>query len=108
MDRVIAVDWRLGAVATVIALQVAIPLVGLLDPPARFAFQMYSGRGQVDVVITDRYGDELPFDPTAMIAGFRPELDWTKHLPALLCQETPDAYSIRVIQEDREVTRTCD
>ena len=107
MDRVRA-DWRLGAIVVVIALQIAIPLAGLFDPPARFSFQMYSGRGQVDVVITDRAGDELRFDPGSTIAGFRPDLNWTKHLPAYLCQEVAGAYTVKVAQNDHEVSRTCD
>jgi hypothetical protein len=107
MDGVRVADWRLYALLAVIALQVAVPLIGLLDPPTRFSFQMYSGRGQVDVVILDRNGDHLPFDAGTTIAGFRPELDWTGRLPAYLCREVPGARTVTVRQNDDEVTETC-
>ena len=109
MDAVRTARWRLWVLGAVIGLQVAVPAAALLfkEPPARFAFPMYSGQGQVDVVIKDADGRELPFDSTT-IAGFRPEIDWVHYLPAHLCGVVPGAHSVTVSQSDRESSLTCD
>jgi hypothetical protein len=98
------------AVVGVVALQVAVPLVALYlqDPPARFAFTMYSAQGQVDVLIEDADGRALAFDSDSTIAGFRPELNWVDHLPQHLCQVVAGAHVVTVSQKGRERRLTCD
>ena len=109
IDRMRKSDWRLRAVVAVIALQVAVPLVALFgEPPTRFGFHMYSGQGRVEVEIRDRDGELLPFDSNATIAGFRPEIDWVRHLPAQLCREVAGAHVVTVVQHGREGSLTCD
>jgi hypothetical protein len=104
-----ATDWRLRALVVVIGLQVAIPLVAFFgEPPSRFGFHMYSGQGQVDVEIRDRDGDLLPFDSSSTVAGFRPEIDWVRYLPAQLCRTVPGAHKVTVVQNGRESRLTCD
>jgi hypothetical protein len=109
IERMRTADWRLRALVVVIALQIAIPLVAFFgEPPSRFGFHMYSGQGQVDVEIRDRKGEVVPFDYTAAVASFRPEIDWGRYLPAQLCREAPGAHVVTVVQHGRQSSLTCD
>jgi hypothetical protein len=98
------------ALMAVIGLQVAVPLFAMLfqEPPARFAFPMYSGQGLVDVVIQDAHGKEVPFEAGTVIAGFRPELNWVDHLPEYLCRAVPTAHTVTVVQKGRTSRLICD
>jgi hypothetical protein len=101
---------KAAAVMAVIGLQVAVPAIAMLtdDPPAKFAFPMYSGQGQVVVEIEDADGRELPFVSSTAIAGFRPEIDWYEHLPAHLCRTVEGAHTVTVTQKGHESRLTCD
>lgn len=101
--------WRAYAIAGVIAVQVAVPLVALFDdPPTRFGFQMYSAVGGTDVSVRDDSGHKLPFDPATVLAGqLRPEVDWTRRLPERVCAAVPQAHTVTVRRPHQERTVTC-
>jgi hypothetical protein len=100
---------KAAAIMAVIGLQLAVPAIAMLtdDPPARFAFTMYSGQGQVVVLIQDADGQEVPFDSKTAIAGMRAQIDWYDHLPSYLCRTVPDAQTVTVSQKGHESRLTC-
>ena len=50
----------------------------------------------------------LPFDSDTTVAGYRPQIDWGRHLPAYLCREVAGAHVVTVVQHGRESSLTCD
>ena len=100
----------IAAVSTVIAVQIAVPLVALiLPPPQKFGFQMYSGLGGVTVSVVDDQGDLQEIRDVERIVGkVRPDIDWLPTLPEAVCIAVPDAAQVRVEQSGRERSVECD
>jgi hypothetical protein len=100
---------KVAVVVAAIGLQVAVPAFAMLtdDPPAKFAFPMYSGKGITVVEIRDADGRELPFDSEAAVSGYRPEIDWYQYLPAHLCRTVPGAHTVTVTQKGHESRLAC-
>jgi hypothetical protein len=98
------------AICAVVAAQVAVPAVALLDePPTRFGFQMYSAMGEVTVEAVDARGEPVDVAPETLVAGtLRPDADWTGVLPERVCDAVPEASSVTVTQPDNRRTVTCD
>jgi hypothetical protein len=91
-------------VGLAIAAQVAVPAVAAIDdPPTRFGFQMYDGRGgppEVSVIGAD--GVETPLKLTSVIASSgRPDIDVASRLPAYLCSTRPQITAVRVQKPGR-------
>ena len=97
------------AVLVVIALQIAIPLVALLQPPPqKFGFQMYSGLGAVTATIIDEDGAEQTITEFDQLVGkYRPDTDWLPLLPEALCESNGDAVEVRVEQSGRVRSVEC-
>ncbi|MCD5344945.1 hypothetical protein [Agromyces sp. S2-1-8] len=97
------------AVIAVIFLQVAIPLVALLQPPPqKFGFQMYSGLGAVTATVTGSDGHEHSFEGIDDLVGkYRPDTDWLPRLPEAICAAVPDAASVTVEQSGRVRSIEC-
>lgn len=75
-------------VLLVMVLQVAVPLTALVLPekPHRLGWQMYSGLGAGTIVVTGTHGEAIDVNWDDILAkGWRPELDWSRHLPEVLC-----------------------
>ena len=98
------------AIFVVIALQVAIPLVALLQPPPqKFGFQMYSGLGAVTATVVDAEGGERPFVEIDRIAAkYRPDTNWLPLLPEAVCASEPDVVSVTVEQSGRSRSIRCE
>ena len=98
------------AVLVVIALQIAIPLVALLQPPPqRFGFQMYSGLGAVIATVVDADGTEQTVTEFDDVLGkYRPDIDWLLLLPQALCESNSDAVEVRVEQSGQVRSMECD
>ncbi|HEY9324276.1 MAG TPA: hypothetical protein VIP50_05045 [Agromyces sp.] len=98
------------AIFVVIALQVAVPLVALLQPPPqKFGFQMYSGLGAVTATVIDTEGDERPFVEIDRIAAkYRPDTNWLPLLPEAVCAAEHDVVSVTVEQSGRSRSIRCD
>jgi len=98
------------AVLGVIALQVAIPLVALLQPPPqKFGFQMYSGLGAVTATVVDADGTaQTVTEFEQVMAKYRPDTDWLPLLPEALCESYTDGVSVRVEQSGRVRSIECD
>ena len=101
--------WRAVAVLAVVLLQFTVPLIALITPdkPNRLGWQMYSGVGTYDVVVTDPQGEvvDVPWDDVLPRAR-RAELDWTRHLPEHLCRHLEEPR-ITVTVGLRSRTVTC-
>ncbi|MGC5077126.1 hypothetical protein [Agrococcus sp. DT81.2] len=97
-ERQRRLQWIL--VAVIIA-QIAVPAIALTqEKPARFGFQMYSGYGEGSITVLDDGGREIDVDMGALLPrALRPELDWTRHVPAHLCAEVPRAATV-VVEQD--------
>jgi len=56
------------------------------NKPNRLGWQMFSGVGERDLVVTGADGQVLkvPWE-LVLPKGMRPELDWTRNLPEHLC-----------------------
>lgn len=82
----------------VVAVQVAVPVVALVNAPAQYGFQMYSGRDWTGIEVLDADGEkiEVPFE--TYIAHIRPDIDWTKRLPEYLCEHVPGAAKVKVVR----------
>lgn len=99
-------------VAAVIVLQAAVPTVALIWPekPNRLGWQMYSGIGtgaDEDFSIVGQDGAEIEVDWGEVRAKpRRPELDWTRHLPEAICDQS-DAIQVTVTNSGRTRTVTC-
>ena len=92
----------------VIALQLAVPVVALLnDPPGRFGFQMYSGLGGVQATVVNAAGHTRSVDLEQVAAEPRPELDWTARLPEYLCSTVDDARMVHVHQSSSSRSLRC-
>ncbi|WP_232499652.1 hypothetical protein [Agromyces humatus] len=98
-----------AAVLVVIALQIAIPLVALLQPPPqKFGFQMYSGLGAVTATVIDVDGREHTVTEFDQLMGkYRPDIDWLPLLPEALCESFIDAVDVRVEQSGRVRSIEC-
>lgn len=96
-------------VVTLVVLQFLVPAVALVlpDKPNRLGWQMYSGMGQDDVIVVDQNGSavEVPWEDF-LAWPRRIELDWTNHLPELLCERV-DAETLSVTVGRAERTVTC-
>ena len=94
----------------VIALQVAIPLVALMQPPPqKLGFQMYSGLGAVTATVIDANGTEQTLTEFGdIVAKYRPDTDWLPLLPEAICETYPDAGGVRVEQSGRTRSIECD
>lgn len=96
-------------VAAVVGLQVAAPLVALLRPdkPHRLGWQMYSGTGGEEIVVTGADGSpiDIPWADIVVKAP-RPELDWTRHLPEHVCSHV-DQTTVTVTVGDASRTVSC-
>ena len=99
-----------AAVITVIAVQIAVPLVALmLPPPQKFGFQMYSGLGGAAVSVVDDQGDVHELENVEQLVGkVRPDIDWLPTLPEAVCIAVPDAIEVRVEQSGRERSVECE
>ncbi|MCD2443471.1 hypothetical protein LQ757_14415 [Agromyces sp. SYSU K20354] len=97
------------AVLVVIVLQIAIPLVALLQPPPqKFGFQMYSGLGGVTATVVDGDGAERSVtDFDQLVAKYRPDTDWLPLLPEAICDSDADAAEVRVEQSGRVRSIEC-
>lgn len=87
---------RLGVFLSILAIQVAMPVVQLTaDRPARFGWHMFAGvrpglefevrhaDGRVEAVTLEEY-----------VLKLRQEVDLAAHLPAHLCRAIPSAEAI--------------
>jgi hypothetical protein len=94
--------WGARLVAAVIALQVAVPAVALLqEPPARFGFQMYSGYGG-ELTVLDARGDEIDVAFSDLFARYpRPELRWDTYVVEHLCAEVDGSHAVSITQGRR-------
>ena len=103
---------RIGTVAVlvVIALQIAIPLVALLQPPPqKLGFQMYSGLGAVTATVINEDGAvETVTEFGDIVAKYRPDTDWLPLLPEALCESDGDTVEVRVEQSGRIRSIECD
>lgn len=100
--------WRGVAVVAVVVVQFTVPFLALLQPPpTRFGFQMYSGLGGADVRVIDESGESHRVPMERVAANFRPELNWTRHLPEYLCSTWPHAVSIHVRQAEQSRSLSC-
>ena len=100
-----------AAVLAVIALQVAIPSVALLQPPPqKLGFQMYSGAERaITATIIEADGSERPFSAfDEILAKYRPDTNWLPLLPEGLCTYDPEATSVRVEQSGKVRSIECD
>jgi|EndMetStandDraft_8_1072994.scaffolds.fasta_scaffold1032702_2 hypothetical protein len=92
----------------VVAMQLAVPTVATVHGvPSRFGFHMYSGAERLSVTAVDDRGARLSVDVGALVAKVRYELDWTRILPGLVCDELPQARRVVVTSGDRTAGRTC-
>ena len=92
-----------------IALQIAIPLIALLQPPPqKFGFQMYSGLGAVTATIIDADGMEQTVTDFDKLVGKSADTDWLPLLPEALCESNGDAVEVRVEQSGRVRSIECD
>ena len=98
------------AICAVICVQVALPLIALLQPPPQeFGFQMYSALGGVTAITVDADGVEQPFvDLDRILAKDRPEVDWLPSLPEAICEADAAAVSVQVGQSGRIRSIECD
>lgn len=91
-----------------LVLQFTVPLAALVlpDKPNRLGWQMYSGLGVANVLVTDQH--EMPLDVPwgeVLAKSRRPELDWTQHLPEHLCTHLDEPeLTVTVGQRSRTVT----
>ncbi len=96
-------------VLLVLVLQVAVPLTALVLPgkPHRLGWQMYSGLGAGAIVVTDIGGKTIDVLWDDILAkGWRPELDWSRHLPEMLCARLGQEQ-ITVAIGDEKRTLSC-
>lgn len=98
------------AVVVVIAAQVTVPLVALVDvPPTPFGFQMYSAQGYVMLDVMDSQHNPVDIDVEDLTAGtLRPTLNWTGALPEHVCDQMPTAAQVTVEQREWSRTIQCD
>ena len=95
-------------VAAALAVQVVVPLVATLHGiPSRLGFHMYSGREHLVLIAVDKDGRAVPVDVSTLVANVRYELDWSRVLPALVCEELPAVHRVTVASGDETATRTC-
>jgi len=96
--------WFWGILATLIGIQLyALLIAGV---PSKLGFQMFAGKGYVDIVVSDPSGKRLDFDPE-LIPRIRVDTDWTTRLPEYLCTEVPGAAEVTVSQQHGSRTVTC-
>ena len=101
---------RRGLVLAVIGAQFCVPFLALVisEPPTRLGFQMYSGRGTLEVIVEDERGREIDYDAGEVLAAPpRVELDWSRHLPAAICEATPQAARVKVAQSGHTTVVEC-
>ncbi|RXZ49018.1 hypothetical protein ESP57_08655 [Agromyces fucosus] len=98
------------AICAVICLQIALPLIALLQPPPQeFGFQMYSSLGGVTAITVGADGVEHPVvDLDRIVAKDRPEVDWLPLLPEAICEADAAAMSVQVEQSGRVRSIECD
>jgi hypothetical protein len=92
---------------TVLALQIAVPLVQLATPrPARFGWHMWSARRKLSrFLVVTRDGTTRPADLAAHVVFGRGEMDLDTALPPHLCRVVPDAAAVEIRSPGRDVAR---
>lgn len=96
--------WFWGILATLIGIQLyALLIAGV---PSKLGFQMFAGKGYVEIVVSDPSGNRLDVDPE-LIPRIRVDTDWTTRLPEYLCAEVPGAAEVTVSQQHGSRTVTC-
>lgn len=80
----------------VVVVQVTVPAVALVNAPAQYGFQMYSGRDWTAIEVLDSHGEKIEVAFETHIAHFRPDIDWTRRLPEYLCEHVPGAAKVTV------------
>jgi hypothetical protein len=101
--------WKRRLLVAAVVVQIAVPAMALMkSPPTRFGFQMYSGQGWTSVEVIGSSGDAIDVDIESYVAGaLRPELDWTRNLPEVLCSSVRGAAWVTVTQLDRSRSLAC-
>jgi hypothetical protein len=95
-----------AVVATVVLIQVAVPLWVLAQPqrPARFGWQMYAGVvTPLEITVVTRDGTRRAIAPHEVLGRRRPELSYGARLTRHLCRRYPAARVVTVRQTEPRV-----
>jgi hypothetical protein len=93
---------RAAVFCAYLALQLAVPLVGLSAArPARFGWQMYSWPAEVGrYLVVDARGEKSRVELDEYLPRLRPEIRYEEQLPPHLCQVIDGAVAVEIVLAD--------